>query len=173
MKKIKLQGKEEEVILISPDNYGNSSHWEMKDGTPFDGHFVLWGFSYEPKTYLKESEWSGDEWQKGGTIKYFKDGQQVFEQFCRTSEHAVKMVMDTLPKLQDLNWDMIKEGTKIYWKDTPATIGYIMLEQGCMMLHAETEFPNPPWAKEDWQKLEDNKEVKVEFLDPHIWWWRD
>lgn len=28
----------------------------LLDGIDFDGHFVEWGFSYEPKTYLKESE---------------------------------------------------------------------------------------------------------------------
>ena len=151
-----------------------SEYRQEVDGINFDGHRVLWGFSYEPYTYLKESELSGEEWRKGGYVRFFKDGIQVFEDFCRKPDNAVFRIASLLYKLQELSWSDIKEGTKIYWRDTPCVIERVILGQGAMLLKAEEghKFPNPVWAKEDWQKIEDPTEVKVDLLDPHIWWHR-
>lgn len=148
---------------------------EEVDGIDFDGHRVLWGFAYEPYTYLKESELSGEQWRKGGYIKYFRNGAQVYEEFCRETDSAVFRIAAMLPKLMEFHWDYLVKGKKIYWRNTPAVIDYLMMDQGCMMINAEGEatFPDHVWAKEDWNKLEDNKRVKIEFFDDEIWWFRD
>lgn len=39
-----------------------------KNGIDFAGHFLEWKLEYTPKTYLKESHLSGDEWRKGGRL---------------------------------------------------------------------------------------------------------
>lgn len=171
-----INGKEKEAVWVERQGAWDA-HWEI-DGVKFDGHDVLWGFSYEPKTYLKESELSGDEWRKGGSIKFFRNGVQVYEQFCRESERAAINILELLSKLQEIDWDKVKEGTKIYWRNVPATIGYVMLEQGCFMVKPDEtlnihEFPDNLWAKENWEKLEDPKNVKISVLDPNIWWWRN
>lgn len=167
-----INGKEKEAVWVEKQGHWDA-HWEV-GGVEFDGHFVLWGFSYEPKTYMKESELSGDEYRKGGTIKFFKDGIQVYEDFCRESERAAIRILDLLGKLQSIDWDKIKEGTKIFWRDTPAVIGYVMLEQGAFMVKVDgvERFPDPAWADEEWQKLEDPTEAKIDVLDPYIWWYR-
>lgn len=134
----------------------------------------MWGFSYEPYTYLKESELSGDEYRKGGTVCFFRNGVQVFEDFCREPNNAVFRIAGLLHKLMDLDWNMLTEGKKLYWRDTPCIIERVITEQGCLILKVDgaERFPDPVWADEDWQKLEDPTSVKVEILDPQIWWFR-
>lgn len=143
--------------------------------TEFDGHYVLWGFEYFPTTYLKSSGLSGDEYRKGGEIRYFRNRKLVFTEFCREPHIAALKVGATLLKLQDsVQWDKLREGEAIYWRDTPATIGYIMHNQGCFIAKAEEghTFPDHVWAKEEYEKLENKTEVKIDILDPYIWWWR-
>jgi len=167
-----INGKEKEAVWVEKQGEWGA-HWEV-DGEQFDGHFDLWSFSYEPKTYLKESELSGNEWRKGGSIKFLRNGIQVYEDFCREPERGAIKILELLSKLQDVDWDKVKEGTKIYWDNTPAKIGYVMLEQGCFMVEVDgvDRFPEPVWAEEEYEKYEDPKSVKISVLDPKIWWWR-
>jgi hypothetical protein len=170
--KIIIHGKERETTQVKHEGHTQYAH--EVDGINFDGHYVLWGFSYEPETYLKESELSGEEWRKGGTIRYFKNGIQVYEEFCREPHVAILKIGTTLLKLQEVQWDKLKEGEKIYWYETPAIIRRVITEQGAMIVVPEEghTFPDPVWAEEEWQKLEDRKEVKIDIFDPHLWWWR-
>ncbi len=117
---------------------------------------------------------SGDEWRKGGNIKFFKNNIQVFEDFCREPERAAIRILHLLPKLQEFNWDKLVKGEKIYWRNVPALVDYIMLEQGAFMVIPDGDytFPNRLWDDEDWQKLEDPKNVKVDIFDKDIWWYR-
>lgn len=144
------------------------------DGIHFDGHRVLWGFSYEPYTYLKESELSGDEYRKAGDVRFFRNGVQVYEDFCREPDNAVFRIAALLHKLVDLDWDYIVPGRKIYWRETPCIIKTVIMDQGALILDADgpADFPDHIWAEEDWEKMEDNRHVKVDFLDPNIWWFR-
>ena len=122
--KTTINGKEKEVEY-------KDGHYEL-DGTSFDGHILLWSFSYEPKTYLKESELSGDEWRKGGQVRIFMNGDCVFNQFCRTEDRALWIVAEYLPKLKDCellypmgNTDGWKErmiGRKIYHSGVESVI---------------------------------------------------
>lgn len=171
-RKFTINGEEKEATWVDEKN-GYRGHWEV-DGIEFDGHYELWGFSYEPNTYLKESELSREEWRKGGQIKFFRNGIQVYEDFCRETERAAIKVLELTNKLQEIDWSKIKEGTKIYWRNVPAIIGYVMLEQGCFMVSPDgvDGFPDNAFAQENWEKLEDPKNVKIGVLDPHIWWWR-
>jgi hypothetical protein len=167
-----INGQQKEAIWVEKQGYLDA-HWEI-DGIQFEGHRIHWSFNYTPKTYLKESELSGNEWRKGGSIKYLKDGIQVYEQFCREPEYAAQRIMETLPKLMDIDWDRIKEGEKIYYDNVPATIGYIMLDQGCFMAKAieGMRFPKTGYLIDEGEDYEDPTELKVEILSPHIWWFR-
>ena len=147
-----------------------------EDGTDFDGHFVRWDFSYTSETYLKESELSGDEYRKGGMIRYFKDGVQVYEDFCRDPYHASILVTQTLPKLQQVDWDKVKEGKKLYYENTPCKIGSVFMDQGAFMVEVDgaDRFPKKPYDIEegDMEDYEDPKRLKVDVLSTGIWWWR-
>lgn len=169
-KKFIIGGKEREATWVgSPNGYYDI------DGIAFDGHHVLWGFSYEPHNYLKESEISGEEYRKGGWIRFFRNGVQVYEDFCRETERAAIRILELSNKLMDIDWDKIKTGTKIYWRNIPAKIGHVILEQGAFIVEVDgaERFPDAVWAKEDWEKMEDPKSVKIDVLDKDIWWYRD
>ncbi|MEW6126705.1 MAG: hypothetical protein AB1757_06680 [Acidobacteriota bacterium] len=173
MNTVNINGKEKELEWVEKQGHWDA-HYEV-DGIPFNGHRILWSFSYEPYTYLKESELSGEEWRKGGTIHYFRNGEQVFEEFCREPDYASRRILTTLPKLMEFDWNKLVKGTKIYWRETPALIDYVMLDQGAftVVVDGADRFPDHVWAKEDWEKLEDPTRVKIDIFDPHIWWWRD
>lgn len=163
--------KEKDVELREV-NYGKDMRWFLGD-VEFDGHLELWGFEYFPYNYMKESELSGDEYRKAGWIKFFRNRKQVYERFCREPGTATKLIPFLLMQLQDLDWDKVKEGTKIWYENQPAVIGHVMLDQGAFMIHPDgiEKFAEPAWYEED-DEFEDPTSLKIDVLDRHIWWYR-
>jgi len=167
-------------VIIGDGQWEKKEKVEWRNGkafigeTEFDGHYILWGFEYFPTTYLKSSELSGDEYRKGGEIRYFKDRKQCYSEFCREPEKAVLHIGATLLKLQDFDWNCYFEGAKIYWRDTPGIVKRLIPEQGALIISVDgaVRFPDPPHAVESWEKLEDPTEVKIDIFDPHVWWYR-
>ena len=158
---------------------GERYHAEV-DGIEFDGHRVLWAFSYEPETYLKESELSGDEWRKGGYSRIFRNGVCVWESFCRESDKAIFQISGVLYQLMDFgNWDSLKEGHKLYYMETPAVIERV-LENGEIIVGIEDKKDEfPMWAYQIEEAKEDgyvdrdwSTQAKVHVLDERLWWWR-
>lgn len=98
---------------------------------PFDGHFIEWKLEYNPKTYLKESYLSGDEWRKGGSVKIYMNGECVLEEFCREPERALMLLSKGLHELQCFfeplgintdDWQKNIIGKKIRLGSIPSTI---------------------------------------------------
>lgn len=153
--------------------------WSQEvDGIPFDGHRVLWGFEYKPKTYLKESELSGDEWRKGGEMIITRNGVSVFKEFCRTPERAFVVMQYMLPHLQDFMWDYVVVGRRLYNHDIPAVIDSIC-DDGEIIVKSESGEPFP-WAhnqeemKEDPEHYEDEwgPKDRVHVTSKHLFWFR-
>ena len=98
MKQVKIRDEIKDLEYRDSEFYLNDTH--------FDGHFTLWRFEYLPKTYLKESELSGEEYRKGGVVKIYRDDICVLERFCREPNRAIFIIAETLPYLMDfMNWD--------------------------------------------------------------------
>lgn len=162
--------------------------WEL-DGIPFDGHFIEWGFSYEPKTYLKESELSGDEWRKGGQVKIFMNGECVLNEFCREPEGAVFIIAEYLPKLQSCNalypmgssnkdWKEKLIGMKIYHGGVESIIDSVC-DDGEILVKTEDGKPYEIYAhkKEAIKNGEDYDDEwldkdRIHITDSRIWWFR-
>lgn len=98
------QHEREEEIELKDISYdiGKERRWHLGE-TEFDGHHTLWGFEYFPTTYLKSSGLSGDEYRKGGEIKYFRNRKQVYSEFCREPLIAHNKIGETLLKLMDFD----------------------------------------------------------------------
>ena len=152
--------------------------WEL-DGVPFDGHHTLWSFSYEPKTYLKESELSGDEWRKGGSLKIFRDGACVFEEFVREPERALRYIAWYLPKLQDFPWEYMVVGRKLYNHDVPCHVERLC-NNGEVIVKTE-DGSDFPWAYKieaikngEMTEADDEwkDEDRVHVLSDHLNWHR-
>lgn len=135
-------------MKVNIDNQDKETKYEdgrmTVDGIDFDGHSVIWSFGYEACNYLKESEISGDEYRKGGTMWIKRNGVSVFKQFCRTPERAFVVLAYTLPKLQDFPFECLQVGRKIYNMGIPATIERFCGD-GEMIVVSEdgSEFPWP------------------------------
>lgn len=153
-------------------------HYYEADGEEFDGHRVLWSFEYKPHNYLKESELSGDEWRKGGTIRIFKDGVCVLEEFCREPDRAASRMYELLTKCMHFDhWDSVVVGHKVYHAGTAAVIDSIA-DNGEIVLRTEDGKPFRIYG----HVLEDEKEGnfddewkdkdRVHVTDSRIWWWR-
>ena len=143
----------------------------------FDGHRVLWAFKYEPKTYLKESYWSGDQYRKGGAMTITRNGLSVFKEFCRRPERAIVVMQYKLPLLQDFpHWDELKIGKKLYNHDVPVVITSIC-DDGEIIVKTE-DGEDIPWAfnieekkniPEDYENEWGAKD-RVHILSEHLSW---
>lgn len=143
--------------------------------TEFDGHMVLWGFEYFPTTYLKSSGLSGDEWRKGGEIRYFKDRKQVYSEFCREPLIAANLIGATLLKLMDFPWEQVVVGAKVWYRELACVVTMICEEQGSVILEREDKqyFPNAVWQDESFGEMGIGEDtVKVEIISENIYWYR-
>lgn len=112
-------------------SYNKETGRHEKSGIDFDGHFLEWKLEYIPKTYLKESEISGEQWRKGGAVKIYLNDDCVLNEFCRTPERALMLLSKGLHELQchfevfGVQIDIWKEeliGKKIRHGGIPATV---------------------------------------------------
>lgn len=164
--------KEQEVYFKDTEWGGNRAFIE---DTEFDGHYTLWGFDYFPTTYLKSSGLSGDEWRKGGEIRYYKDRKQCYSEFCRDPLVAHNKIGATLLELMDFNWDKYKVGVKVWYRELPCVVRSLVEEQGCVILAREDgkDFPDAVWHDENDGCLGEGEQfVKVEVLDKNVYWYR-
>ena len=151
-------------------------YWQEAGGEDFNGHRALWSFSYTPYNYLKESELSGDEWRKGGSIKIFKDGICMRNEFCREPLNAASRMWHLLAECMEGYWDYLEIGRKVYYKDHPCVIKSI-LDDGELILATENGEHFPLWAfqKEDKDEAENTEwtdTTRVHYTDSNIHWWR-
>lgn len=112
--------------------YNKKTGQHEVNGIRFDGHFTAWKLEYSPHTYLKESELSGDEWRKGGSVRIYLNDDCVLEEFCREPERALMLLSRGLHELQcffegfgipDLqSWKTQIVGKKVRHGSIPSTI---------------------------------------------------
>lgn len=172
-----INGKEKEAVWVEKQG-GWDAHWEV-DGVQFDGHWNLWSFSYEPKTYKKESHLSGDEWRRGGAMKIFRDGVCVYNEFCRTPERAFKILPYMLEKLQGIQFDYLEVGRKIYHAGVESIIDCVDAD-GEITVRTESGKDYEIYGfkkeekKEDPENFEDEWKDKdrIHITDTRISWFR-
>lgn len=170
------EGNKREADLISVTQKEPHRHYFEADGEDFNGHRVLWSFSYEPYTYLKESELSGDEWRKGGTIRIFKDGVCMCHEFCREPLNAASRMWHLLVECMEGHWDLIKVGRKIYHGGTPSVIDSIC-DDGEIIVRTENGEPYRIYGhvledEKNGEKSEWHDRDRIHYTDKRIYWWR-
>jgi hypothetical protein len=153
----------------------------------FDGHRRLIDITIKSSNYLKESDFSGDQIRKSVVGAIISDGTQVYEFSHRTVEAVLLQAHRLLQVLQEheSGWLSADErmrlpGRKIYYHEMPATIQYVIEDQGCVIISIARDAMNTRvrgqeiaelW--EDWLDADGDYVVKDDVLSPHIWWWRD
>jgi len=153
------------------------------DGVNFDGHFLEWKFEYVPKTYLKESELSGDEYRKGGNMRIYLNDDCVCDEFCRTEDMAVTLVAKHLHELKchfELlgvhidNWKEEIVGKKVYHAGVPSIVERYCGE-GNIILRTEDGKPYEIYGYQKEDPSEDDEwynKDKVHITDSRIYWHR-
>ena len=168
------QGKKE-VDLFSCTKKDPYRYWQEANGEEFDGHRTMWSFSYEPYTYLKESELSGDEYRKGGSAKIFRNGVCVLNEFCREPHRAFRILSWYLPILQEFDFDNAKVGRKIYHAGVESIIDSINAD-GEITVRTESgeHYEIYGFKKEDPKNFEDEWKDKdrIHITDTRIDWYR-
>lgn len=179
---VHLGDREVELIYGEhPHSRQDNRHYAMLDETPtaFDGHRIQVGVIIEESNYLKSSHYSGDEVRKGGGCKITADGQVVFAFFSRSAMASCLRAHQLIGQLMEhsSNWMDAKAraellGRKVFYREHPAIIERLIVDQGCLILKTAdgAAFPTPVWRDEDDEESEPT--VKVEVTDPMIWWFR-
>lgn len=165
----------EQIVEFKEVEWANDKTRAFIEDTEFDGHYVLWGFEYFPTTYLKCSGLSGNEWRKGGEIRYFRNRKQVYSEFCREPLIANNIIGGTLLKLQEFNWDNYKVGQKVWYRELPCVVTMLCEGQGAVILEREDkkDFPNAVWHDESCGSMgESENHVKVDVINSDVYWYR-
>lgn len=156
------------------------------NGVDFDGHFDAWGLEYVPKTYLKESELSGDQWRKGGAVKIYLNGDCVLNEFCRTPERAMLLLAKGLHELQCFfelggidfiyNWKEKIIGRKVHHGGFPSTItaycgdGEVIVKRDDGKPFLPDLYPSLAADKEFQEEDDWNDEDRVHITDKRLSW---
>ena len=149
--------------------------------TAFSGHRILVNVSLESSNYLKSSGLSGDDVRQGGSGKIIADGDVIFEFFFRDIHYALRRADHLITELSEHSSGWLSKdsrdkliGRAVYYREVPAVIQSLIVDQGCVMIRTADgrPFPPPVYADDD---DDDEREaiVKVEVLDHNIWWHRE
>lgn len=189
------------VALGSADHLNDKRFWwwaQVADGpdehwSRFDGWDVRIGLDLRTWNEREVNDWKGrDEIRKTGYWHLKFNEQVVHGGYVRGDP------LETLIKIRQIVKDMqalpidwrdevadyrtLIEGRKVYYKTTPATLGYWMPTQGAIMVTAipGASFPRSPYdidrepdSPEHDYSEEFKHEAKVDLLDRDIWWWRE
>lgn len=175
--------RDNELPLIwgeHPHSRQDNHHYAMLNGSPmaFAGHRVEIDVILESRNYLKESHLSGDEIRKGGSGKIIADREVVFEFFFRDIQGALLRAHHLIGELSESpsGWMSKRErdnllGRKLFYREHPAIVEKLLVDQGCLILRTEDGKPFPPPVYHD-AGDETEATVKVEVTDHNIWWFR-
>lgn len=178
---VKISGDQEPGTPAELD--GGAEHWSQ-----FRGHHVLVDIAYRQQNRREVNYWKGrDEIRAEGAWVLRFNRTQVWEGWCTTNllwdlhriadtamrlrEHPVIDWMSDVPYARQL------EGRKVWFRKTPAIISRVLMDQGCVMLQPDgaSVFPPPQSQLDHLEQYDssDDERVKVDLLDPHVWWFRD
>ncbi len=153
--------------------YNKETQRHEIDGVDFNGHFNEWKFEYIPKTYLKESELSGEQYRKGGSVKIYLNDDCVLNEFCRTSDMAVTLVAKHMHELKchfELlgvnleNWKEEVVGKKVYHAGVPSIVESYCGD-GEIILRTEDGKPYEIYGSKKEEFKEDPKNYEDEWYD--------
>jgi hypothetical protein len=168
--------------MEKPTYNKDTGRHEIK-GIPFDGHFLEWKLEYNPKTYLKESELSGDEYRKGGEVKIYLNGECVLNEFCREPERALMLLSKGLHELQCFfefygiqiqNWKEDIVGKKVHHGGIPSTVqrycgdGEVILKRDDGKDYRPDLYPSLVNEEEDEWGDEDRVHITDQRINWHI-----
>lgn len=107
----------------------------------------------------------------------FLNGDKVYEFGAGSIEYATARAVVLKSEIMEHPFDFSNPdgeiGRKVFYKDEPAVVERVILDQGCVILRkdAHGNFKKPIWDDEGWE--DEDSTVKEDILSDHIWWWRN
>lgn len=138
---------------------------------------VCWGIKYEPYNYVKH-KWDESECFTSSGAMITRNGQDFY--FCRSGIDEAKWLMAQLQEhplgLNEYRFVEEMIGRKVWWRSEPAIITrWIGDGQACVILEPDgiERFTKPAEFANDVCWDDDEKYVKADIFDKHIWWFRE
>ena len=168
-------------------HYDNNCYWCYPRNEPptydnlleFDGIPVRWGFIVEDNNYTNYKYGEG-EVNHNHSIAITRNGENFFSFGSAGIAYGVGKAMQIIESIDehplDLNsidYDKKMIGRKVWWHNTPAIIDRWIAGQACVILIPDgtEKFPVPAYFIKEGD--EEEKEIKTDIFDKHIWWFRD
>lgn len=176
------QHKEEAELIFGEHPHSrqdNNIYVRKKDGEieGFSGHRIPMRIEIEEYNYMKRSGVSGNEVRKGGNVKVYADGIQIFDGFCRSYDYGYRQATDFINSLE-LMWDWFpkkvenKIGTVVAYNEQLFKIESFIISQGCMILVTLDGKPRKRFIWEDLDDFDDESgDTKVEITAPGLSWY--
>lgn len=174
-----------EVLYGEHPHSRNDNRYYARDdhGTiyEFDGHRILVDVQIKAHNYLKESYLSGDQIRKGGECVILSNREPVYSFFFRDTRRALLHAHHLIGVLSEHSSGIMRKedrerlpGRKIFYREKPAVIEQLILDQGCVIIRSSDGEPFPPPVyREKGESDERETAIKDDILSPHIWWFRE
>ena len=148
----------------------------------FDGHAPCWGIEWHESNYIR-CKWTGTSIRESGSATITRNGKKFYEIHGYKINWAIPTAQHYLMRLQehpinfhDRNWKNTLLDRKVWYKGKPARVNNIIEDQGCVIIVPDGEKYFKPEERNKgcgFAALEESQsEVKVEYLDNDIDWFR-
>jgi hypothetical protein len=170
--------------------YNNNCFWccpsdespSHKNLIPFNGSAPTWGVIFEETNYFGKRSI-----KQGGNCYITRNNKKFYEVMGRDVNYCLSKAQYLLVQIQEhpisfssKNWKNELIGRLIYFYDDPAIVTSVIEDQGCLWIEPDRKLINSFSPKqrdlndEDCHWYEEFKNgCKVDYLDPHIWWFRN
>jgi hypothetical protein len=189
---IKVDQREFDLLIGEYPHSTNDNNFYARDPydgeiCDFNGHRVLYDIKVESKNYIKHS-YGTSEIRKSVYTSIIADGEQIYEFNHRDPLEALLRARELLLQLMEHPSEVVTKdgrarlvGRKIYYREIPAVITRVILDQGEIIVEPKQGFTFPPpvyaYEYEDEHDFDEDDEedlsVKVDILTPNIWWFRE
>jgi hypothetical protein len=170
--------------------WGNNDYWccpsrekpTYDNLIEFEGSAPCWGIQIEDENFSKK-KWNETYVRDSVHCHITRNGKKFYEisgnsfAYCYTKAlHDLFLLREHAIPFHFRNWREELLNRKVYYRDDPAFVSRIVEDQGCVILTPEKGvFSIPEHAvgdKEFSHFYEDRDSLKVDYLDPNIWWHR-
>ena len=142
-----------------------------------EGCGVCWGIRYAPHNYVR-TKWDETECYTSGGAMITRNGKDFY--FCRSgideARWLVKLLNEHPLGLNEYGFAEKMIGRKVWWRSEPAIItSWIGNGQACVILEPDgiDSFTKPAEFVDDDCMDDEERDIKTDIFDKHIWWFRE
>lgn len=165
--------------------FGENSYWAYpRDEKPtyentieFDcNHVVCWGIRYEPHNYMK-TKWDECRASSATGCTITRNGEDFYDVWggIAKAQTLIDEINEHPLGLNEIDFDKKMIGRKVWWRSEPGIIRRYIKGQACVMIEPDgiERFTIPAEFVGDDVMYYEDRDVKADIFDNHIWWFRE